>query len=113
MAKVDFHNVRKSYGPLEVIHGVDARVADGHAQHMNDQDPAEIAEFATRICRDEADAVFCACSGWRALEAIAEIERRTGKLVVTTNQATIWRTLKTIGIGRTRPGFGRLLAEMP
>jgi sn-glycerol 3-phosphate transport system ATP-binding protein len=29
MAKVDFHNVRKSYGPLEVIHGVDARVADG------------------------------------------------------------------------------------
>src|SRR6187200_1811578 len=24
MAKVDFHNVRKSYGPLEVIHGVDA-----------------------------------------------------------------------------------------
>jgi len=29
MAKVDFHNVRKSYGSLEVIHGVDARVADG------------------------------------------------------------------------------------
>ena len=29
MAKVDFRNVRKSYGALEVIHGVDARVADG------------------------------------------------------------------------------------
>ncbi|HQU47947.1 MAG TPA: sn-glycerol-3-phosphate import ATP-binding protein UgpC [Casimicrobiaceae bacterium] len=29
MAKVDFRNVRKSYGTLEVIHGVDARVADG------------------------------------------------------------------------------------
>ena len=91
----------------------DPRVADGHAQHMNDQDPAEIAEFAVRICRDEAHAVFCACSGWRALEAIAEIERRTGKLVVTTNQATVWRTLRTIGIGRTKPGFGRLLADMP
>ncbi|CAG0982146.1 sulfate transport system ATP-binding protein [Burkholderiales bacterium] len=29
MAKVELRGVRKSYGPLEVIHGVDARVADG------------------------------------------------------------------------------------
>ena len=91
----------------------DPRVADGHSQHSNDQDPAEIADFVASICRAEADAIFCSCSGWRALEVIAEIERRTGKLVITTNQSTIWRTLKKIGIDRTRPGFGRLLAEMP
>ena len=29
MAKVDFRNVRKSYGNLEVIHGIDMQVADG------------------------------------------------------------------------------------
>ena len=29
MAKVDFHNVTKSYGTLEVIHGIDMQVADG------------------------------------------------------------------------------------
>ncbi len=29
MAKVEFRNVRKSYAQLEVIHGVDAKVADG------------------------------------------------------------------------------------
>jgi sn-glycerol 3-phosphate transport system ATP-binding protein len=29
MAQVDFRNVRKSYGPLEVIHGVTVTVADG------------------------------------------------------------------------------------
>ncbi|HET9338472.1 MAG TPA: sn-glycerol-3-phosphate import ATP-binding protein UgpC [Casimicrobiaceae bacterium] len=29
MARVELRNVHKSYGPLEVIHGVDARVADG------------------------------------------------------------------------------------
>jgi maleate cis-trans isomerase len=91
----------------------DPKIADGHAQHMNDQDPSEIADFATSICRDGADAVFCSCSGWRALEAASEIERRTGKPVVTTNQATIWRVLRTIGIKEARPGFGRLLAEMP
>jgi maleate isomerase len=91
----------------------DPLVADGHAQHMNDEDPSEIADFTTSICRDEADAIFCSCSAWRALEAAAEIERRTGKLVITTNQATVWRTLMKIGINKTKPGFGRLLAEMP
>ena len=91
----------------------DPRIADGHAQHMNDQDPLDIADFAVSICRDEADAVFCSCSGWRSMEAAVEIERRTGKLVVTTNQATIWRTLNLIGISQAKSGFGRLLAEMP
>jgi maleate isomerase len=91
----------------------DPLVADGHAQHMNDQDPEEIVEFAASVCRDEADALFCACSGWRAVEAAAELERRTGRPVVTTNQSTIWRTLRTLGLDRARPGFGRLLDEMP
>jgi maleate isomerase len=91
----------------------DRRIADGHAQHMNDQDPEEIADFGVRICRDEADALFCSCSGWRAMEAAAAMEERTGKLVVTTNQATIWRSLKLIGVNQAKPGFGRLLDEMP
>jgi maleate cis-trans isomerase len=91
----------------------DQRIADGHAQHMNDQDPSEIADFAVGICQDQADAVFCSCSGWRSMEAAAEIERRTGRLAVTTNQATIWRALSLIGINQAKPGFGRLLAEMP
>jgi maleate isomerase len=91
----------------------DPRIADGHAQHMNDQDPLDIADFAVGICLDQADALFCSCSGWRSMEAAAEMERRTGKLVVTTNQATIWRTLNLIGIDKAKSGFGRLLAEMP
>jgi maleate cis-trans isomerase len=91
----------------------DPRIADGNAQHMNDYAPAAIADFAVSVCRDEADAIFCSCSGWRAMEAAAEIERRTGKVVITTNQATIWRTLSLIGIHQAKPDFGRLLAEMP
>ncbi len=91
----------------------DPRIADGNSQHMNDQDPAEIVEFAAAICRDEADAIFCSCSGWRAMEAAAEIEAVTGKPVVTTNQATIWRTLSRISVSHARPGFGRLLDQMP
>jgi maleate cis-trans isomerase len=91
----------------------DPNIADGHAQHMNDEDPADIADFAVSICREEADAVFCSCSGWRAMEAAAEIERRSGKVCITTNQATIWRVLKKMAIDKAKPGFGRLLTEMP
>jgi len=92
----------------------DPRVSrDHHPQHMNDQDPSEIAEFAISICRRDADAIFCSCSGWRAMEATAEIERATGKLAITTNLATLWRALKKLNINEARPGIGRLLDEMP
>lgn len=84
-----------------------------HPQYMNDQDPSEIADFAVSIARTEADAVFCSCSGWRAMEAAGDIERRTGKVAITTNMATLWRTLKKVGIGEAKPGISRLLDEMP
>lgn len=91
----------------------DPRIANVHPQPMSNQDPGAIADFAVETCRQDADAVFCSCSGWRAMEAAAEIEARTGKLVVTTNQATIWRTLMTIGMAKPQAGFGRLLQKMP
>ena len=92
----------------------DPRVShDHHPQHMNDQDPSEIAEFAISVFHSDADAIFCSCSGWRAMEATAEIERATGKLAITTNLATLWRALKTLNINGARPGIGRLLDEMP
>jgi maleate cis-trans isomerase len=84
-----------------------------HPQFMNDQDPAEIADFAVAHTRDEADAVFCSCSGWRAMEAARDIETRTGKVTITTNMATAWRTLRKMGIDTARPGIARLLDEMP
>ena len=84
-----------------------------HPQGMNDQDPSEIADFAVAATHASADAIFCSCSGWRAMEAAAEIERRSGKLVITTNMATAWRTFKIIGIDQATPGIARLLDEMP
>ena len=43
-------------------------------QGMNDQDPELIVEFASKVCSDDADALFCACTGWRAMEAAAELQ---------------------------------------
>jgi len=78
-------------------------------QGINDQDPSVIVEFATRACRPDADALLCSCTAWRSVEAVEEIERRTGKPAVTSNQASIWMTLRRLGHRAPIPGFGRLL----
>lgn len=81
-------------------------------QGINDQDPAVIVDFAARACRPDADALLCSCTAWRSVEAVEEIERRTGKPVVTSNQSAIWASLRAIGLTAPIPGFGRLLREI-
>jgi maleate isomerase len=81
-------------------------------QGINDQDPAVIVEFASRAYRPEADALLCSCTAWRSVEAVEEIERRTGKPVVTSNQASIWMTLRRLGHRAPIAGFGRLLRDL-
>ena len=78
-------------------------------QGINDQDPSVIVEFASRACRPDADALLCSCTAWRSVEAVEEIERRTGKPVVTSNQSSIWMTLRKLGHTAPIAGFGRLL----
>jgi maleate cis-trans isomerase len=71
-----------------------------------------VADFAARACRPEADALLCSCTAWRSVEAAEEIERRTGKPVVTSNQASIWVTLGRLGHTEPIAGFGRLLRNL-
>lgn len=87
--------------------------AKAGAQGINDQDPEVIVEFASKVCRPEADALFLACTAWRAAEAAEALEARLNKPVVTSVQATLWRTFHTAGLTRPLQGFGRLLREMP
>jgi maleate isomerase len=82
-------------------------------QGINDQDPSVIVDFASRACRPEADALLCSCTAWRSVEAVADIERRIGKPVVTSNQSSIWMTLRRLGHTEPIAGFGRLLQSFP
>jgi maleate cis-trans isomerase len=81
-------------------------------QGINEQDPAVVADFASAACRPEADALLCSCTAWRSVEAVGEIERRTGKPVVTSNQASLWACLRALGVTDRIEGFGRLLAGL-
>jgi maleate cis-trans isomerase len=88
------------------------RAAGSGNQGINDFDPEDVIAFASKTCRPEADALLCSCTAWRSLEAVAELERRTGKPVVSSNQATIWAAYKALGLTPKITGFGRLLESL-
>jgi maleate cis-trans isomerase len=88
------------------------RAARSGNQGINDQDPDDVIAFAPRVCSPEADALLCSCTAWRSLEAVAELERRTGKPVVTSNQASIWMAFRTLGVTPAARGLGGLLDSL-
>ena len=93
------------------VEGEPQAAASGN-QGINDRDPEEVVAFAPKVCRPEADVLLCSCTAWRSLEAVGELERRTGKPVVTSNQASIWAAYRAIGLKPKIIGFGRLLESL-
>ncbi len=73
-------------------------------------EPEEAAVLAERVDTPDVDAVFISCTNWHCLPAVASMERRFGKPVVTSNQAGAWAALRRIGIEDAIPGHGRLLS---
>jgi maleate isomerase len=59
-----------------------------------------------------ADAYFISCTAIRSAEVIEPLERDLERPVVTSNQAMVWHTLKTVGVRERRPGYGRLMAAL-
>jgi maleate cis-trans isomerase len=88
------------------------RAAASGNQGINDQDPESVVDFASRACRPEADALLCSCTAWRSVGAVAAIEERIGKPVVSSNQSTIWASLQVLGVTEPVKGFGRLLEQV-
>ena len=86
---------------------------DAYLDWQRDEGVKVIVDFASGVCMDEADALFCPCTAWRSMEAAAELEQRLGRPVVTAVQATAWRTFRKAGITQSIAGNGSLLELMP
>ncbi len=69
-----------------------------------------IVAAALAVDNPQAEALFLSCTALPALPVIAEIERLTGKPVVTSNQASGWAMLRHAGLAAPN-GYGRLFAE--
>ncbi len=68
-----------------------------------------ILDAARSAMSSDSDAVFLSCTALRAVECISEVEQVIGKPAVSSNQASIWLTLRSAGVDDEIPGYGRLL----
>lgn len=73
--------------------------------------PESLYRFVRHIDRDDADIVFLSCTNLATIDMIAELEADAGKPVITSNQATFWRSLRLMGIKDQIEGFGSLLEQ--
>ena len=58
-----------------------------------------------------ADALFVSCTALPALSIIDKLEKKLGKVVLSSNQTLIWDTLEKIGKNNSINGFGRLFSK--
>lgn len=74
----------------------EGNLAIGHNADVGRVTPDEIVEFTLAHVHPDADTLLVACGNLRAYEAMGEIERRSGKPVVTANSAVVDTVLRTL-----------------
>ncbi|WNK01565.1 Asp/Glu racemase [Thalassospiraceae bacterium LMO-JJ14] len=74
--------------------------------------PDFIMDMALQLDRPDADAIFISCGALRSVDVIEALEEKTGKPVITSNQALAWDALRLAGMNEKRDGYGRLLREL-
>lgn len=80
-------------------------------RHMNLLREEDVEALAEKIDSPDAEAVFLSCADLATLGVIDRLEKKLGKPVVTSVQATFWGSLRAAGIDDKIEGGGRLLAE--
>lgn len=73
----------------------------------------EVIEASHELKRrwPEADCFHFASAHWPTAHAIDQVEREFGVAVMTSQQAIVWKALRTAGIDDRIEGFGRLFRE--
>lgn len=65
---------------------------------------ARTAELIRAVDDPAAEAIVVSCTNLPSYDLIAPLERELGKPIVTANQATMWATLRRLGIAAVGPG---------
>lgn len=74
---------------------------------IGDRTPETTYRQARMLNHGDADGVFISCTNYRTFEIVERLEADLDKPVVTSNQATLWDALQTVGVEPDLP-LGRL-----
>jgi len=89
-------------------------IACGYSVQDLGRVPGELALTLSRKIKQqhpEADTIHPSCAHWATAHAIDQIEQELGVAVMTSQQAILWKALRTAGIPDKIPGYGRLLRD--
>ena len=110
---------------LDEVNRMEATFLEGHGfeicsmgglgiargRDMTRVEPHDIVRLALDVCTGDCDGIFLSCTALRAVEVVDAIEEQTGRPVVTSNQALVWRMLRQIGVHDAVAGPGRLFLQ--
>ena len=97
-------------------HGIEPLVVTGMGMEaMTDVDKVtqkQLEDFAARVYASapKADSLLVSCGGFRTLELIALLEKRTGVPVISSMPHGLWAGARLVGLSGAAPGYGRLLS---
>lgn len=106
-AVVDFY---EGHG-IEIIDLTDNLYISDDPNQMVDLHPASPYQQVRDLDYGDADGIFISCTNYRTFDIIDELERDTGKPVITSNQATLWDALNTISVDYSPDDLGTLFRE--
>ena len=71
-------------------------------------DPNYLLDVLAKKDLSNSDALFVSCTALPVLSIIKDLEKKTGKVVLSSNQTLIWDTLKQIDFKNEVEGYGEL-----
>ncbi len=74
-------------------------------------DPQYLFKVLSKMDHKNADALFVSCTALPVLSILDKLEKKIKKTVLSSNQALIWDTLRSIGKDISIRGFGRLFLK--
>ena len=94
-------------------HGFDVVLCERLTPLRSDAElePAEVYEWVRTHTPPQADAVFLAGSGLRAVGAIHALETALGRPVLTANQVAFWGALRAANVKAKVVDYGRIFAH--
>jgi maleate isomerase len=69
-------------------------------------------KLVTNLKHADADGIFISCTNFPTIRIIKRLEEELGKLVISSNTATLWAILKKCGVSEKIDGYGKLLEEI-
>lgn len=95
---------------FEVVHAKGLGLVDNLV--VGRLDASSARDLAREIDRPEAQAIVLACTNWKTMDVLEELEQELGKPVISTTQVSVWAALRMIGETEAIEGYGSLLRRM-